>query len=114
VRADPEKLRQVLVNLLSNAIKFTNARDGLPGSVEVTCAAGTDGRVAIRVRDTGIGIAAEKLGSIFEPVRAGALGPDAHGRGDGARAGHQPRSGARHGTATSRSRARSVRAARSR
>jgi PAS domain S-box-containing protein len=67
VRADPEKLRQVLVNLLSNAIKFTNARDGLPGSVEVTCAAGPDGRVAIRVRDTGIGIAADKLGSIFEP-----------------------------------------------
>jgi PAS domain S-box-containing protein len=67
VRADPEKLRQVLVNLLSNAIKFTNARDGLAGCVEVTCAAGPDGRVAIRVRDTGIGIAADKLGSIFEP-----------------------------------------------
>jgi signal transduction histidine kinase len=67
VRADPEKLRQVLVNLLSNAIKFTNARAGLARDVSVTCAAGPDGRVAIRVRDTGIGIAADKLGSIFEP-----------------------------------------------
>jgi signal transduction histidine kinase len=67
VRADPEKLRQVLVNLLSNAIKFTNARAGLAGDVSVTCAAGPDGRVTIRVRDTGIGIAADKLGSIFEP-----------------------------------------------
>jgi PAS domain S-box-containing protein len=67
VRADPEKLRQVLVNLLSNSIKFTNARAGLAGDVSVTCAAGPDGRVAIRVRDTGIGIDADKLGSIFEP-----------------------------------------------
>jgi PAS domain S-box-containing protein len=56
VRADPEKLRQVLVNLLSNAIKFTNVRDGLPGRIEVTCESGPDGRVRIRVRDTGIGI----------------------------------------------------------
>jgi PAS domain S-box-containing protein len=67
VRADPEKLRQVLVNLLSNAVKFTNARDGLPGRVEVTCEAGPDGRVHVRVRDTGIGIAADKLAMIFEP-----------------------------------------------
>jgi signal transduction histidine kinase len=67
VRADPEKLRQVLVNLLSNAIKFTNARPGLAGDVSVTCAAAPDGRVSIRVRDTGIGIASDKLGSIFEP-----------------------------------------------
>jgi signal transduction histidine kinase len=67
VRADPEKLRQVLVNLLSNAIKFTNARDGLPGRVEVTCEPGPDGRVRVRVRDTGIGIAADKLAMIFEP-----------------------------------------------
>jgi signal transduction histidine kinase len=67
VRADPEKLRQVLVNLLSNAIKFTNAQDGLPGRVEVSCAAGPEGCVHVRVRDTGIGIAADKLATIFEP-----------------------------------------------
>ena len=67
VRADPEKLRQVLVSLLSNASKFTSARDGRPGCIEVTCAAGPGGWVAIRVRDTGIGIAADKLGAILEP-----------------------------------------------
>ncbi len=67
VRADPEKLRQVLVNLLSNAIKFTNAHDGVPGRVEVTCAAGPDGRVAIRLRDTGIGIPPEAMERIFDP-----------------------------------------------
>jgi PAS domain S-box-containing protein len=61
-RADPEKLRQVLVNLLSNAVKFTDAR----GRIEVTCAA--DERVVrIRVRDSGIGIAEDKLEIIFDP-----------------------------------------------
>jgi signal transduction histidine kinase len=61
-RADREKARQVLLNLLSNAIKFTDA----PGSVEVSCAATTD-RVLVRVRDSGIGIAPEELGRVFEP-----------------------------------------------
>ena len=63
VRADREKLQQVLLNLLGNAIKFTDA----PGEVHMCCASAGDGRVAITVRDTGVGIAPEKLASIFEP-----------------------------------------------
>ena len=61
-RADAEKLRQVLLNLVSNAIKFTERG----GRVEVACAAAGD-RVAVRVRDTGIGIPADQLERIFEP-----------------------------------------------
>lgn len=63
VRADRDKLRQVLLNLLSNAAKFTAAGG------EVRLEADQDGadRVAIRVRDTGIGIPADRLESIFEP-----------------------------------------------
>ncbi|HYW30858.1 MAG TPA: ATP-binding protein [Gemmatimonas sp.] len=61
-RADQEKLRQVLLNLLSNAIKFT-ARGGW---VELACEAAGD-RVLLRVRDNGIGIAAEELQRVFEP-----------------------------------------------
>ncbi len=70
MRADREKLQQVLLNVLSNAVKFTHPRDGKPGQVEVTCAVegeGIDARVHIRVRDSGTGIAAEKLAQVFEP-----------------------------------------------
>ena len=62
VRADAEKLRQVLVNLLSNAVKFTDSG----GRVEMSCTA-DEQTVRIHVRDTGIGIAADKLHVIFDP-----------------------------------------------
>ena len=62
VRADAEKLRQVLVNLLSNAVKFT----GTGGRVELACAEDGD-RIRLAVRDTGIGIAAAQQERIFEP-----------------------------------------------
>jgi signal transduction histidine kinase len=80
VRADPEKLRQVLVNLLSNAIKFTDPG----GRIAVGCAA-RGATVDVRIRDTGIGIPADKLEAIFEPfvqVRA-ALTRTAEGTGLG-------------------------------
>ncbi|WP_275830121.1 ATP-binding protein [Roseisolibacter sp. H3M3-2] len=62
VRADAEKVRQVLVNLLSNAVKFTDRG----GRIDVACAAGPE-RVALTVRDTGIGIAADQQERIFDP-----------------------------------------------
>ena len=62
VRADPEKLRQILLNLLSNAIKFTD--DG--GAIAITCTADRH-VVRIHVKDSGIGIAAEQQEKIFEP-----------------------------------------------
>ena len=61
-RADRDKLQQILLNLLSNAVKFTE-RGGT-----ITLAAEPDGdRVFIHVRDTGVGIPADKLEAIFEP-----------------------------------------------
>jgi PAS domain S-box-containing protein len=69
VRADREKLRQVLVNLLSNSIKFTERG----GRIETSCSA-ADGRVTMEVCDSGIGIPADKLAEIFDPfvqVRGG-------------------------------------------
>jgi signal transduction histidine kinase len=62
VRADEEKVAQILLNLLSNAIKFTPAG----GEIRLDCEA-EDGVVHIRVTDSGIGIPADKLEEIFEP-----------------------------------------------
>lgn len=64
VTGDPGRLRQVLINLVGNAIKFT--RRGAV-SVEVERLPTTDDmvEVAIEVRDTGIGIAADRLSRLF-------------------------------------------------
>jgi signal transduction histidine kinase len=62
VRADAEKLRQILVNLASNAVKFTDAG----GRIEILCAGAGD-RARIQIRDTGMGIPPDKLDSIFDP-----------------------------------------------
>ena len=61
-RADRDKLQQILLNLLSNAIKFTSPG----GRVAVSCTMLADD-VAIHVADTGVGIPADKLQTIFDP-----------------------------------------------
>jgi signal transduction histidine kinase/CheY-like chemotaxis protein len=63
--ADPQRVRQIVLNLMSNAIKFA------PGGqvrIEFTAADDPD-LVAIDVRDTGIGIAAEQTVRLFEPFQ---------------------------------------------
>jgi len=60
--ADPDRLQQILLNLLTNAIKFT----GRGGRITVSCSRTRD-RVAIRVRDSGVGIPPNDLQRIFEP-----------------------------------------------
>ena len=62
VQADPDKARQILLNLLSNSVKFTPPN----GRIDVRCQQ-EDGRVLIHVSDTGIGIAADRVDSVFEP-----------------------------------------------
>lgn len=74
---DPHRLRQILVNLIGNAVKFTEkgevsmhvARDPAPcSSPEVPGRSSGSGNMVLRfvVRDTGIGIPAEKHDAIFE------------------------------------------------
>jgi CheY-like chemotaxis protein/anti-sigma regulatory factor (Ser/Thr protein kinase) len=63
VVSDPDKVRHILQNLIGNAVKFTEA-----GSVEVTALKAGEA-FQVSVRDTGIGIAADQLPSIFEEFR---------------------------------------------
>ncbi|MEQ8816160.1 MAG: ATP-binding protein [Thalassobaculum sp.] len=64
VVGDEARLRQVLLNLLGNAVKFT-----AHGAVTVAAEPSGEGRetVAIRVADTGIGIAEEAMARLFRP-----------------------------------------------
>ena len=61
VDGDPTRLAQVVANLLNNAAKFTPANGRIVVSVRAKA-----GFVIIRVRDSGIGIPADELGTIFE------------------------------------------------
>ncbi len=60
---DPLRLRQVLMNLVGNAVKFT-AKGGVTLTLLPDVA---PGRVRIEIRDTGIGIPADRLAQLFQP-----------------------------------------------
>lgn len=71
VKADPTRVRQVLLNLVGNAVKFTSAgtvtlavgrEQAQPTSPDATVAE----RIKVTVRDTGIGIAREKQSELFQ------------------------------------------------
>jgi CheY-like chemotaxis protein len=82
VRADPVRLRQVLVNLLSNAVKYN--RPG--GRVTLSCSSvdGDGTRSAVAVADNGPGMSEEKLARLFEPFnRLGAEVSKIEGTGIG-------------------------------
>jgi signal transduction histidine kinase len=64
--ADPAKLRQILINLLGNAVKFTDAGGRITTGWEMD-----DASVRIHIDDTGVGIEADQLESIFDPFVQG-------------------------------------------
>ncbi|MCG5510939.1 PAS domain-containing hybrid sensor histidine kinase/response regulator [Ectothiorhodospira lacustris] len=62
VRADPTRLRQVLINLLSNAIKYNHPG----GTVRVSVARQRE-RLLISVEDDGLGMTPEQIANLFRP-----------------------------------------------
>ena len=63
VRADGDKVQQVVLNLLTNAIKFTDPG----GSITISCQEERGNRLGITVSDTGRGIVSTDLECVFQP-----------------------------------------------
>lgn len=59
-RGDPMRVQQILLNLVSNAVKFTDA-----GSIDILVSAAGEG-LELRIADTGVGVAEELQGHVFD------------------------------------------------
>ena len=73
VWADQTRLKQIVINLLSNAIKYNRSQ----GTVIVDCKVTAVDRIRISFKDTGAGLAPEKLAQLFQPFNR--LGQEAGG-----------------------------------
>ncbi len=63
--ADPRSIKQVAINLLTNAVKFTAAG----GQVIASTSRNRDGSIALRVRDSGIGMSQDDISQALKPFK---------------------------------------------
>ena len=80
VRADKEKIRNVIMNLLDNAIKYTS-QGGI--TVNISRESAPPGSVNIYVKDTGIGLIPDDMAKLFEQFRRGDRGELVNASGSG-------------------------------
>jgi PAS domain S-box-containing protein len=84
VRADRQRLMQVVLNLLSNAVKYNRPGGSVELIVQAADDGGAQGRLTLGVRDTGPGIPSERMGELFVPFsRLGAEEGGVEGTGLG-------------------------------
>jgi signal transduction histidine kinase len=77
VVADLRSIKQIAINILANAIRFTPSG----GQIVVSTAYEPTGSVALRIRDTGVGMSKTDLEQAMKPF--GQVAPGARHRGDG-------------------------------
>jgi len=77
VQADRQRLKQVLLNLLSNAIKYNRAGGAVSVAVALTGLQRPVRAVRVSIRDTGVGIPADKMALLFQPFERLGAGPGA-------------------------------------
>ena len=79
VVADMRSIKQIVLNILANAIRFTPSG----GQIIVSTAYEANGSVALRIRDTGIGMTRTELEQAMKPFRQVQTGPTHRGDGTG-------------------------------
>jgi two-component system sensor histidine kinase/response regulator len=89
LRGDPTRVSQALLNLMSNAVKFTDR-----GSIVLRCELmGADAdalRLRFSVRDTGVGVPADKISSLFNAFEQADTSTTRRFGGTGLGPGHHP------------------------
>ncbi|MFC4313801.1 ATP-binding protein [Steroidobacter flavus] len=66
VRADADRIRQILLNLVSNAVKFTD-RGSVAVRIQLLAESSEALRIQCEIEDTGVGIAADQVPALFQP-----------------------------------------------
>ncbi|AWN42364.1 hypothetical protein DK389_20020 [Methylobacterium durans] len=77
--ADERSMRQAALNVIANAIRFTEAG----GQVIVSTTVAERGEIALRVRDTGVGMSPDEIACALEPFRTAAIAGPRRGGGTG-------------------------------
>ena len=79
IEADARRLDQVLNNLVSNALKFT----GEGGSIRLYARPDNRNGIVVRVQDTGVGIPADEIASLFQKYQQSTSGKTSDQKGTG-------------------------------